>query len=81
MDKLRSCEPHYVRCIKPNDAKKPREIETDRVAHQVQYLGLVENVRVRRAGYCYRASFREVRRVIILLRSRGRQQQRGVELR
>ncbi len=27
------------------------------VRHQVQYLGLMENLRVRRAGFCYRRLF------------------------
>ena len=27
------------------------------MAHQVQYLGLLENVKVRRAGFAYRAEF------------------------
>lgn len=27
------------------------------VRHQVQYLGLMENLRVRRAGFCYRRQF------------------------
>jgi len=57
MKALSSCTPHYVRCIKPNDQKKPRELDKDRVIHQVKYLGLLENVRVRRAGFAYRAPF------------------------
>ena len=27
------------------------------IRHQVQYLGLMENLRVRRAGFCYRRTF------------------------
>ena len=35
-------EPHYVRCIKPNQAKKPAEWDAEMVAHQVSYfLGIV----------------------------------------
>lgn len=30
-----------------------------RVKHQVEYLGLKENIRVRRAGYAYRRVFRK----------------------
>ena len=67
MDALRACEPHYCRCIKPNDEKKPGVVQPDRIAHQVQYLGLVENVRVRRAGFCYRATFSEFLRRYALL--------------
>lgn len=54
VNKLLSKEPHYVRCIKPNDTKSPVHFDDARVKHQVEYLGLLENVRVRRAGFAYR---------------------------
>lgn len=47
-------EPFYIRCIKPNDIKSPTVFDDVRVEHQVRYLGLLENVRVRRAGFCHR---------------------------
>ncbi|KAL4629512.1 unconventional myosin-Ie-like isoform X1 [Arapaima gigas] len=57
VQKLVKCTPHYVRCIKPNETKQPHDWEGDRVRHQVEYLGLCENIRVRRAGYAYHRSF------------------------
>jgi len=57
MDALSRCSPHYIRCIKPNDNKAYHDWDAQRVRHQVQYLGLLENVRVRRAGFAYRAEF------------------------
>jgi myosin-1 len=57
MEALSKCNPHYVRCIKPNDNKRARDWDDHRVSHQVKYLGLLENVRVRRAGFAYRAPF------------------------
>ncbi|KAK2703841.1 hypothetical protein QYM36_017781 [Artemia franciscana] len=54
---LTSKEPYYVRCIKPNDQKSPVLFDVERVTHQVNYLGLLENVRVRRAGFAYRQSY------------------------
>uniref|UniRef100_A0A146M4P3 Myosin-IA n=1 Tax=Lygus hesperus TaxID=30085 RepID=A0A146M4P3_LYGHE len=51
---LASKEPFYVRCIKPNEHKTPTGIDDERVEHQVRYLGLLENVRVRRAGFAHR---------------------------
>jgi len=57
VEALTLCNPHYVRCIKPNDAKQPMVWEPKRCKHQVQYLGLPENVKVRRAGYAYRAAY------------------------
>uniref|UniRef100_A0AAY4CWS4 Unconventional myosin-Id n=1 Tax=Denticeps clupeoides TaxID=299321 RepID=A0AAY4CWS4_9TELE len=53
-----SCkEPYYVRCIKPNDVKSPLLFERERCRHQVEYLGLLENVRVRRAGFANRQTY------------------------
>ncbi|XP_052457931.1 unconventional myosin-Ie isoform X3 [Carassius gibelio] len=66
---LMKCTPHYIRCIKPNETKKPRDWEESRVKHQVEYLGLKENIRVRRAGYAYRRFFRKfLNRYAILTR-------------
>ncbi|KAG8138625.1 hypothetical protein E2320_001442, partial [Naja naja] len=50
-------EPYYVRCIKPNDQKSPFLFDEERCRHQVSYLGLLENVRVRRAGFAYRQPY------------------------
>jgi len=55
--KLMLCVPHYVRTIKPNETKRPLDWENKRVMHQIEYLGLKENVRVRRAGFAYRRPF------------------------
>jgi len=57
MKTIHSKEPHYVRCIKPNDAKSPVLFDKKLVEHQVAYLGLLENVRVRRAGFAYRQEY------------------------
>ncbi|PSN37292.1 Unconventional myosin-Ib [Blattella germanica] len=55
-----SCkQPHYVRCIKPNELKQPRIFEMALVQHQVRYLGLIETVRVRRSGFCYRLPYQQ----------------------
>ncbi|XP_055005166.1 unconventional myosin-Ib isoform X3 [Boleophthalmus pectinirostris] len=57
MKNLLTKNPNYIRCIKPND-KKASHIFTDSlVRHQVRYLGLMENVRVRRAGYAFRQPY------------------------
>ncbi|CAN0487366.1 unnamed protein product, partial [Hapterophycus canaliculatus] len=54
---LACCRPHYVRCIKPNNNKTPLKIDQTMLTHQVTYLGLRENVRVRRQGYAFRMPF------------------------
>lgn len=54
---LASKEPHYIRCIKPNEEKSSTIFDMERVEHQVRYLGLLENVRVRRAGFAHRCGY------------------------
>ncbi|XP_046681396.1 LOW QUALITY PROTEIN: unconventional myosin IC-like [Homalodisca vitripennis] len=56
---LSSKEPSYIRCIKPNDYKTSGMFEDKIVSHQVKYLGLMENLRVRRAGFAYRRRYEE----------------------
>lgn len=51
--------PSYVRCIKPNHTRSPLRIDDELLTHQVKYLGLLENVRVRRAGYCFRETYKD----------------------
>ncbi|NXC28641.1 MYO1A protein, partial [Campylorhamphus procurvoides] len=54
MKNLYSKNPNYIRCIKPNDTKSAMVFTPELVLGQVRYLGLLENVRVRRAGYAFR---------------------------
>ncbi|XP_063058785.1 unconventional myosin-Ic [Engraulis encrasicolus] len=57
MEILMSKEPSYMRCIKPNDGKQPGRFDEMLVRHQVKYLGLMESLRVRRAGFAYRRHY------------------------
>eukprot|EP01091_Cochliopodium_minus_P000432 TRINITY_DN1040_c0_g1_i1.p1 TRINITY_DN1040_c0_g1~~TRINITY_DN1040_c0_g1_i1.p1 ORF type:complete len:1025 (+),score=324.78 TRINITY_DN1040_c0_g1_i1:24-3077(+) len=57
LENLNKCAPHYVRCIKSNEKKQTLTIDDERVRHQIRYLGLLENVRVRRAGFCNRQEY------------------------
>ncbi|XP_060803099.1 unconventional myosin ID isoform X2 [Amyelois transitella] len=54
---LQSKEPFYVRCVKPNPLQAPNTWDDELVRHQTAYLGLVENVRVRRAGFACRQRY------------------------
>jgi myosin-1 len=67
---LLSATPHYVRCIKSNHKKQGFYFDEQCIRHQVRYLGcvtlyimqitfnrLVENVRVRRAGFADRHTY------------------------
>ncbi|KAM4698418.1 unconventional myosin-Ib isoform 3-T3 [Rhinophrynus dorsalis] len=57
MKNLQTKNPNYIRCIKPNDKKASHIFNDALVRHQVSYLGLLENVRVRRAGYAFRQPY------------------------
>ncbi|KAI9727950.1 MAG: class II myosin [Chrysothrix sp. TS-e1954] len=54
---LMKASPSYIRTIKPNENKSATEFNEANVLHQIKYLGLQENVRIRRAGFAYRQSF------------------------
>ncbi|KFO75023.1 Unconventional myosin-Ia, partial [Cuculus canorus] len=54
MKNLYSKNPNYIRCIKPNETKTAMLFTPELVLAQIRYLGLLENVRVRRAGYAFR---------------------------
>uniref|UniRef100_A0A673I226 Unconventional myosin-Ih-like n=1 Tax=Sinocyclocheilus rhinocerous TaxID=307959 RepID=A0A673I226_9TELE len=54
---LMTKEPWYVRCLKPNHCKQPDHFDDVMVRHQVKYLGLMEHLRVRRAGFAYRRRY------------------------
>eukprot|EP00054_Salpingoeca_dolichothecata_P025400 m.177618 g.177618 ORF g.177618 m.177618 type:complete len:1031 (-) comp25343_c1_seq7:140-3232(-) len=67
VSRLMMCTPHYIRCIKPNETKKAHDWDKTRCLHQVRYLGLKENIRVRRAGFAFRREFDKfLRRYAIL---------------
>ncbi|KAM4874455.1 unconventional myosin-Ig isoform 2-T2 [Thomomys bottae] len=57
VENLASKEPFYIRCIKPNEDKVAGRLDEDHCRHQVSYLGLLENVRVRRAGFASRQPY------------------------
>ncbi|KAM9650429.1 unconventional myosin-Ig isoform 2-T2 [Trichechus inunguis] len=57
VENLASKEPYYVRCIKPNEEKVAGRLDEGHCRHQVAYLGLLENVRVRRAGFASRQPY------------------------
>jgi len=51
IESVQKTDPHYIRCIKPNDAAKPLFLTRKRTTEQLRYGGVLEAVRVARAGY------------------------------
>jgi len=54
IDKLDACEPHYIRCIKPNDKKLPGKFHSLKSLEQLRYAGMLETIRIRDQGYALR---------------------------
>uniref|UniRef100_A0A8C7MAD4 Myosin IIIB n=1 Tax=Oncorhynchus kisutch TaxID=8019 RepID=A0A8C7MAD4_ONCKI len=52
-------QPHFVRCIKPNDDRQALRFFKERVMVQLRYTGILETVNIRRQGYSHRILFEE----------------------
>ncbi|KAL6610563.1 hypothetical protein ACP70R_040532 [Stipagrostis hirtigluma subsp. patula] len=59
METLSSTEPHYIRCIKPNNLLKPATFENANVLQQLRCSGVLEAIRISCAGYPTRKLFRD----------------------
>ncbi|KAG0480395.1 hypothetical protein HPP92_011253 [Vanilla planifolia] len=59
MDTLNSTEPHYIRCVKPNNLLKPAIFENVNVMQQLRCGGVLEAIRISCAGYPTRRTFYE----------------------
>ena len=51
IENVQKTDPHYIRCIKPNDAAKPMLMTRKRTTEQLRYGGVLEAVKVARAGF------------------------------
>ena len=51
---LERTQPHYIRCIKPNNAKLPGAFASADILKQLKYSGMMEAIRIRREGYALR---------------------------
>jgi len=65
---------HYVRCIKPNTANKPKIFDSVHSAHQLRCAGVLEAVRISRMAYPNRMPHAAFVRKYALLASKAWQQ-------
>ncbi|KAA3486140.1 myosin-17 [Gossypium australe] len=59
METLNSTEPHYIRCVKPNNVLKPAIFENANIIQQLRCGGVLEAIRISCAGYPTRRTFYE----------------------
>ncbi|KAJ9169698.1 hypothetical protein P3X46_017860 [Hevea brasiliensis] len=59
LETLSSTEPHYIRCVKPNNLLKPAIFENKNVLQQLRCGGVMEAIRISCAGYPTRRPFDE----------------------
>ncbi|XP_061689764.1 myosin, heavy chain 7B, cardiac muscle, beta a [Syngnathoides biaculeatus] len=59
MTNLRSTQPHFVRCIIPNETKTPGIIDPFLVLHQLRCNGVLEGIRICRKGFPNRILYAE----------------------
>ena len=54
---LRTTEPHFIRCVKPNHEKVGGKFDGHLALRQLRYAGLFEAIRIRKSGFAYRAPY------------------------
>uniref|UniRef100_A0A8C2YHC7 Myosin heavy chain 7B n=1 Tax=Coturnix japonica TaxID=93934 RepID=A0A8C2YHC7_COTJA len=67
MTNLRSTQPHFVRCIIPNETKTPGAMDAFLVLHQLRCNGVLEGIRICRKGFPNRilyADFKQRYRIL-----------------
>uniref|UniRef100_A0AAZ3QJS4 Myosin X, like 1 n=1 Tax=Oncorhynchus tshawytscha TaxID=74940 RepID=A0AAZ3QJS4_ONCTS len=59
MNTLSASNPFFVRCIKPNMNKNANMFDPEVVLNQLRYSGMLETVKIRRAGFPVRRTFND----------------------
>ncbi|GAB5573350.1 myosin-IIIa isoform X2 [Prionailurus iriomotensis] len=67
LSKMMVGQPHFVRCIKPNNDRQARKYDREKVLLQLRYTGILETARIRRLGYSHRILFANfIKRTVFL---------------
>ncbi|XP_071709398.1 myosin-6-like [Rutidosis leptorrhynchoides] len=59
LETLSHTEPHYIRCVKPNNLLKPSIFENQNILNQLRCGGVMEAIRISMAGFPTRKPFKE----------------------
>lgn len=76
---LQASRRKYIRCIKPNDKKRPRLFDCVHSLEQLRYSGIFEAVKIRKEGYPFRLTHQQfVHRYRCLPIAKGKQVPTGI---
>jgi myosin heavy subunit len=59
MNELTSSECHFIRCVKSNEAKKSKFVDSSYCLNQIRYLGVLESIRIRTEGFAFRKNYKQ----------------------
>ncbi|EAT44232.1 AAEL004375-PA [Aedes aegypti] len=71
METLNQANPFFIRCIKSNPNKISNQFDEATVTRQLRYTGMLETVRIRRAGYNVRLTYEEFIQLYRILLPKG----------
>ncbi|XP_053697009.1 unconventional myosin-IXb-like isoform X4 [Sabethes cyaneus] len=71
METLNQANPFFIRCIKSNPNKVPNQFDDATITRQLRYTGMLETVRIRRAGYNVRLTYEEFIQLYRILLPKG----------
>ena len=57
MATLNATQPHFIRCLKPNEEKKADVWDEKRMTEQVVFNGIPENIKIAQGGFVWRVEF------------------------
>uniref|UniRef100_A0A8C7MLK5 Unconventional myosin-VIIb n=1 Tax=Oncorhynchus kisutch TaxID=8019 RepID=A0A8C7MLK5_ONCKI len=59
MNALSKCQPHFIRCFKPNDDKKSMVFDRNLCIRQLRYSGMIDTIKIRKLGFPIRHTFKQ----------------------